>query len=321
VFFFCFFKPGKTYRVSCGFIRKTNLPMKVLPLFLFCCLGLTMDKPAYLFYNQKLKSSSYDKLLREAGQADIVLFGELHNNPICHWLELELAQDLYAERKDKLVLGAEMFETDNQEGLSGYVSGRLSEEQFRKDVRLWANYDTDYRPIVELARERRLPFVATNVPRRFASTVARQGTAALEALPAHEKALIAPLPLEVDLNLPGYKAMLDMVGSHSGATAAAGEGKTEQAANFARAQAIKDATMADRILAHWSAGKTLLHFNGDYHSRNFEGIVWYLRRRNPDLKIITIATVEAANILKPEKTSEDLAHFILYVPSTMTKTY
>ena len=44
----------------------------------------------------------------------MVLFGELHNNPISHWLQLELTEDLHAARGADLVLGAEMFEADNQ---------------------------------------------------------------------------------------------------------------------------------------------------------------------------------------------------------------
>ncbi|WP_266363923.1 ChaN family lipoprotein [Tellurirhabdus rosea] len=289
-------------------------------LLLCCFLFLSMiDKPAYVLYNQKLKPASYDKLLKQAAEADVVLFGELHNNPICHWLELQLAKDLYAAKKAQLIYGAEMFETDNQPGLTQYLSGQLSDEQFRKDVRLWQNYDTDYRPLVEFAKKNTIPFVATNVPRRYASTVARQGLAALDPLPANEKAFIAPLPLTVDLNLPGYKAMLGMMGGHGNENPHGAA--SEAAANFARAQAIKDATMADRILKAWSPGKTMLHFNGDYHSKNFEGIVWYLRQQNPNLKIVTLSSFESEDITRPEKSAENLADFVLAIPADMTKTY
>src|SRR4051812_24880050 len=87
------------------------------------------DKPAYRLYTSTLKATTYAKLLRQATDADVVLFGELHNNPICHWLELQLTKDLQAARKGNLVLGAEMFETDNQTGLSNYVQGRTTSKE------------------------------------------------------------------------------------------------------------------------------------------------------------------------------------------------
>jgi uncharacterized iron-regulated protein len=294
--------------------------MKYLLLLVLGCFAFTSDKPAYQFYTQKLKTVRYQKILKEAAEADIVFFGELHNNPICHWLELQLTKDLYAERKEQLVLGAEMFEADNQQALSDYVSGKTTDKEFPKQARLWNNYKTDYRPIVDFAREHKLSVVATNVPRRYASAVARLGFASLDTVPTAQKAWIAPLPITVDLTLPGYKAMLDMM--HGDAVApSTPKAPSDQAANFARAQAIKDATMAYFILQNRKPGTTFLHFNGSYHSNNFEGIIWYLRQKQPDLKIVTIASVEVPDVDKPDKTNQNLASFILHIPTDMTKTY
>ncbi len=282
-----------------------------------------MDKPTYQFYTQSGKTTSYDKLLKEAAGADVVLFGELHNNPICHWFELQLAKDLALQRGSSLVFGAEMFEADNQQALTRYVTGQTSDEEFAKEARLWPNYDTDYRPIVDLAREKKLPFVATNVPRRYASLVARQGLAALDTVSATGKQNMAKLPLTVDLTLPGYKGMLDMMGGSHGGGGAAISGPAE---NFARAQALKDATMARFILenGHFEAGKAgklVLHLNGDYHSKNFEGIVWYLRQQQPNLKIMTISSVEADDISRSQADWKGLGTYVLAIPADMTKTY
>lgn len=286
------------------------------------------DKPTYQFYTQSGKATSYEKLLKEAAEADVVLFGELHNNPICHWFELQLAKDLAAQRGTSLILGAEMFEADNQPALTRYVSGQTSYKEFAKEARLWPNYDTDYRPIVELAREKKLPFVATNVPRRYASLVARHGLAALDTVSARGKQDMAKLPLTVDLTLPGYKGMLDMMSGSHGGTSAHGEGPANggPAENFARAQALKDATMARFILenGHFEAGKAgklVLHLNGDYHSKNFEGIVWYLRQQQPNLKIVTISSVEAEDISKLQAEWKGLGTYVLAIPADMTKTY
>ena len=312
--------------------------MRSILLLLFCLLAFsfrTSDKPAYRLYDQKLKSTTYAKLLRQATESDVVLFGELHNNPICHWLELQLVKDLQERRKGMLVLGAEMFESDNQTALSDYVQGRTTDKELATQARLWPNYDTDYRPIIDFAREQKIPFVATNVPRRYATMVARKGLAALDTLSAKDKRLMAPLPLTVDLTLPGYKGMIDMMGGDAHGTGSAanphgesGDAASNPAANFARAQAIKDATMAYFILQNLKPGQTLLHFNGDYHSKNFEGIVWYLRQQRPALKILTLSSVELSNPDKPTQTdgpeptdNHNLANFMLAIPADMTKTY
>lgn len=302
-------------------------------ILLFLCLlpiAFRAAKPAYQFYDARLKTTTYAKLVRQAASADVVLFGELHNNPICHWLELQLAKDLAAQKPGALVLGAEMFESDNQLALNDYVQGRTTANEFATQARLWPNFDTDYKPIVELARREKIPFVATNVPRRYASLVARRGLAALDTLSAEAKRQMAPLPLTVDLTLPGYKAMQDMMGgsAHGGTEHSSGSsqanphtGNGDATANFARAQAIKDATMAYFILQSRKPGQTLLHLNGDYHSRNFEGIVWYLRQQQPELKILTISSVELTDPDKPTADSRNLADFVLAIPADMTKTY
>ncbi|MBD2753160.1 ChaN family lipoprotein [Spirosoma validum] len=285
------------------------------------------DKPAYRLYTPKLKATTYIKLLRQAADADVVLFGELHNNPICHWLELQLTKDLQSEKKGNLVLGAEMFEADNQTALSDYVQGRTTGKELAQQARLWQNYDTDYKPIADFAREQHIPFIATNVPRRYARQVSRQGLASLDTISAEGKRQMAPLPLTVDLTLPGYEGMMKMMsesahGGSSSSSAANPQGATtDMTANFARAQAIKDATMAHFILQNLKPGQTMLHFNGDYHSKNFEGIVWYLRKQRPDLKIVTLSSVETPDPDKPERENQNLADFVLAIPADMTKTY
>jgi uncharacterized iron-regulated protein len=237
-------------------------------------------------------------------------------------LELQLAKRLQQEKKGALVMGAEMFEADNQQALTDYVDGRTTDKEFAAQARLWPNFNTDYKPIVDLARDNKVPFVATNVPRKYASLVARKGLTALDTLSTEAKRQIAPLPITVDLTLPGYKGMLDMMGGHgSGDSKNPHGGNADISANFARAQAIKDATMAHFILQNLKYGQTLLHFNGDYHSKNFEGIVWYLRKQRPDLKIMTISTVELPNIERPNAENKQLADFILAIPDDMTKTY
>ncbi len=292
--------------------------MKVLlvVLVLLCC-GFLLNKPAYQLFKQSGKPAGYEQLLQDATEADIVLFGELHNNPICHWLELQLLKDIYNRKKDKIVLGAEMFEADNQLILDEYAQGRISARQFEAEARTWDNYVTDYKPLVEFSMAHQVPFVATNIPRRYAGMVAKSDLAALDSLSAEAKQWIAPLPIQVDLSLPGYKKMTEPMEGNM----VHGHGMNMNISNMAKAQAVKDATMAHFISSNWQSGKTFLHINGSYHSENFEGIVWYLQKQNPSLKILTIASVEQENMNKLNEKSKDIATYILAIPSDMTKTY
>ena len=196
--------------------------------------GFAQDKKAYVFFDKNGKRTSYKKLLRKSEKADIVLFGEYHNNPIAHWLELELLKDLQPKRL--LILGAEMLERDNQEALDRYLQGAIDQKGLDTLARLWKNYKTDYKPLVDFAKKHQLPFVATNIPRQYANLVYKKGIQALDTLASTEKQWIVRLPFAYDGSLSQYEKMKKMSGHN-----------TE---NLPMAQAIKDATMAESILAH-----------------------------------------------------------------------
>ena len=154
----------------------------ILCIILFAATAMKMDKPAYKIFDIRGKSADYNDLLKSALEADLIFFGELHNSPICHWLEFELTKDLYAEKKETLIMGAEMFESDNQLILDEYLGGKMKEKTFETEAKLWDNYKTDYKPIVKFAVDRTIPFIATNVPRRYAALVNKEGFEALDSL-------------------------------------------------------------------------------------------------------------------------------------------
>jgi uncharacterized iron-regulated protein len=266
------------------------------------------DKASYKIFSEKGKKSSYSNLLKEVENADIVFFGELHNNPVDHWLQLELTKDIFKKIGDKLVLGAEMFESDDQVTINEYLGGHHSYNTFKTEVKVWPNNKTDYQPLMDFALANQLTFVATNIPRRYANIVYKKGFKGLNSMADEAKNWIAPLPIKYDATLPGYIKIVEMSGGHGGE-------------NLPKAQAIKDATMAHFILKNWEKGQTFLHYNGTYHSNNFEGIVWYLKQQNPDLKIVTIASVEQENLDSLAEESIGLGNFILCTPESMTKTH
>jgi uncharacterized iron-regulated protein len=281
---------------------------KSIFIILICSLALlSFDKPAWKLYSKNGKKSDYKTMLDQCRKADIILFGEIHNNPIAHWLQIELAKDLNQD----LILGAEFFETDNQFIVNEYLAGLIEYRHLKSEAKIWDNFETDYLPLVNFAKTNKLPFIATNIPRRYASIVARLGIDTLATAPIDlsNKHKMPELPLEINFELPGYKVLKEGAGAHTNIT------------YIAEAQALKDATMAKNILLNFKKDHIFFHINGAYHSNNYEGIYWYLKKLNPDLKITTISTVEQSDINKLEKDFESLADFIIVTPNNMTKTY
>ncbi len=272
------------------------------------------DRSPYQLYTSEGEPATFYDLAASASERDIVLFGELHNNAIAHWLQHELVRELAADTTRPLLIGMEMFEADQQHLLQEYQSGIINQRSFELEARLWNNYRTDYKPVVEFAMEADIPVVATNIPRRYANAVYNNGLEALDAVPPASQAWFAPLPIEVDKELPGYADIAAMAHGHGGD-------------NLIYAQAVKDATMAHFILkALNEAGDNgtsprLLHLNGTYHSDNYEGIYRYLRDYGYEGRILTISTYETEDPGHFREESEGIADFILQVSERMTRTH
>lgn len=265
---------------------------------------------AYKIFTREGKEVHFKKMMKSLTKAEIIFFGEMHNDPIGHWLELQVLKSLYTE-KENLVLGMEMFEADDQVVLDEYLKGLIQEKHLLAEAKVWDNYKTDYSPLIEFAKEKKIKVVASNIPRRYANMVYRHGLNVLDSLTEESKKWIAPLPVEVDLNLPGYKRLMSGMEGHEGSS-----GND----NMAKSQAVKDATMAYFILKNRSDKNTILHINGAYHSQDGEGIIWYLKKSNPSLEIATIHMVQQKDISTLEDANKLKADFIICIPTDMTKT-
>jgi uncharacterized iron-regulated protein len=287
-------------------MKKILFAVPVLMLMSF--VAIKIEKHAFVLFDSGGGKTNYDQLLAEAKKADIILFGELHDNPICHWLQKELTQDLYSDKKENLVLGAEMFEADDQIAVNEYLAGRMSEKTFKDEVKLWTNFSTDYKPLLDFAKTNKLKFIAANIPRRYANMVYSRGEKTLDSIDADAKKWIAPIPIKYDGSLKCYKEIYENAGGHGGD-------------NLPKSQAYKDATMAHFILKNWSKGKTFLHYNGAYHSNNHQAIEWYLKQQNPNLKVMVISSAEQKDNSKLDSAAIGSGDFIICTPAAMTKTY
>lgn len=274
-----------------------------------------IDKPAYLIYNSQGEIVSYSTMIQTVSQTDVCLFGELHNDPISHWLELEIMKSLYQKKNEKLIVGAEMWESDNQLLLDeAFTNNFYDEAMYIESSKLWPNLKYDYLPLLQYAVKNNLKFIATNIPRRYARMVSKMGLESLNELSPLAKTYIAPLPIPVDLTEYAYKSMMqEMPGG--------GNMKMVNPENFAKAQAIKDATMAHFILKNWVPGSLFYHFHGEFHSAFHSGITYYLKVYNPDIKVKTISIVKQVEIMKLDSENLNRADFVIVVPEEMSVTY
>lgn len=284
-----------------------------IPFFIILqsSLSFGQDLRAYQIFSANGDKSSYPALVKQVQGSDLVFFGELHNNSIAHWLQVELAKDLFEAHRSNFIMGAEMFEADDQLIIDEYLKGMFADKKFEADARLWPNYETDYKALLVFAKENSIPFIATNIPRRYASMVLKKGFDILDSLSTEAKNHIAELPVPYDPELGCYKSMLNM----------GGMGMHMTNKNLPKAQAIKDATMAHFIVKNTDKGKSFLHFNGAFHSDNHEGIVWYLNQYAPELTYKTITTVLQSDISSMDASHQGKADFIIVVDEDLPGSY
>ncbi len=288
-------------------MRRSSLFL-ILFFLVLSQLTIAQNEKAFIIYNSKGKKSSYKKMLAKAKENEIIFFGEFHDNPISHWLQFELTEDMHQHVGSNLRLGFEMFEQDQQWLLNDYLIGKIDDKGFKDSARLWPNYKTDYYPLINFAKQNNLFCLASNVPRRYASLLFKKGREALKALPEADKAYMAPVDFVVDSTLSQYKALLGPEMHMGGFT-------------MMEAQAFKDATMAHFMLLNKTKDHVYIHFNGAYHSDYYQGIMWYVQQKHPDALIMTISTVTQSDIKKLDKEHFGKADFIICVPETMTSTH
>lgn len=240
----------------------------------------------------------FPALVQRALAADVVFFGENHDDPETHRVELGLL-DAIGRSGRPVILSLEMFERDAQSLLNDYLANRITEADFLAKSRPWDRYVTDYRPMVELAKANGWPVVASNIPRPMASAVGRKGLAALDTLTPAERSWAAR-----DIQCPedAYRArFMETMRGHSsgGAAASAADTLPTAAANrFYFAQCIKDETMAESIVEarRRSPNAIIVHYDGAFHSDYRQGTVDRVRRRSPDLRMLVITAVPVIDL-------------------------
>ncbi len=289
--------------------------IKLISLLMISISGsaIAQDKPAWRLYSNEGKPIKYEEMISNISRSDMIFFGEYHTNPISHWLQQELSHSLYEIRRDDLFFGAEMFESGNQLVLNEYLEGFYEEDKMLPEItQLWGNYKTDYKPLLDFAREKGLRFIATNIPRRYASMINKGGIEVLDHLSPEALTMISPdFKTRFDHEVKCYADMASIMGGHA----------NPKIKNLQAAQAAKDATMAYFSLKNYQPGNLLLHFSGSYHSNNRQGIMWWINEIQPGINIKSITTLmESEWDMMTTEEREQIADFIIVVPDNMTQT-
>ncbi len=274
------------------------------------------DNPAYVIYNSSGRKVTFNEMINDVSRADVCLFGELHNDPISHWMKQDMVKKLYEIKGENLVIGAEMFERDNQLLLDELLTLKLIDiDAYTQGSVMWQNFETDYKPILLFAQDKEISFVATNIPRRYARLVSQRGEEALDSLSNQAKSYMAPLPIHMNVQGKEYEHIADMF-KHIRQAPMGGSSLT----NLVKAQAVKDATMAHFIIENMEAGQYFFHFHGELHSAFNYGIAYYLDHYKPGLRYKTISIVKQDNIMD-FGSKDSRADYNIVVPNNMGVTY
>ena len=273
--------------------------MKTIALSMaMLCLGAGAAGAVQFSDAQSGKNLTAAQLASKLQKYDVVFFGEYHDQSEIHQYELELLKAMYKAKGAKLALSMEMFEADNQSKLNNFLADTLSEENFLAASRPWPNYRTDYAPLVNFAKEKKMPVIAANVPRFLAAHVAKNN-ALTEGVEAQYQQW---LPKHTYAPEGAYK---DKFYAQMSSPAAPMKMPPQRLAAVYAAQCLKDDKMAESIAAFADAHQNMqiLHINGCFHSDAHLGTTQKLEALRPELKIAVITPLERKQ--KGEKPAGD----------------
>jgi len=289
------------------------------PLFsFFCFLGLLakaqdkIEDHIKIYDTHARQVIALDKIISDMNDANVLFFGEEHNDSACHYMEKTIFQSLDQRYPGKIALSLEMFETDNQIALDDYLAGFIPEDRLAKDTRLWNNYK-DYRPMIEYAKSHGNRVIAANPPRRYVSMVSRRGMHSLDSLSRSSKQFLPPLPYDTLSGRYREKFMETMQGSPGGDNP-----------RIYYSQNLWDAGMSYSMYKFWRSNKDMkiFHCVGRFHCDEKLGTLAQLQKRKPGLKILNISSFSDASFSNPDwEKFVNLGDYIILTDPNLKKTF
>ncbi|MFD1255286.1 ChaN family lipoprotein [Mucilaginibacter terrae] len=288
--------------------------MKLITLLYFLLLPfLSTAQNNYKIYNTATqKPATLDDIINDMVKADVLFYGEEHNDSVGHAIELALFTKLVQKYQTKAVLSLEMFETDTQPIVNEYLANLIREKNLVSDARAWNNYK-DYRPMVELAKQMQLPVIAANAPARYTNRVTRLTLKSLDQLDAVAKTYLPPLPIDTATGAY-YNKFVNLMGGHA----------NMGGMNIYQSQNLWDATMAWSIAKHFTAhpGSKIMQVNGGFHSEDKLGAAAQLLIYAPAARVINVAAFsnEKFNDVDWSKYSKS-NNYIIITNGTLRKSF
>ncbi len=306
---------------------------KLFTVILTLCgqtLGLTaqLNENHYRIYHpQSDREISLDYIVSAFRDYEAIFFGEEHNDSVAHFLQDALFTKLVERYGSSMALSLEMFDRDVQIVMDEYLSDKIRERHFLKDARVWSNYK-DYRPLVELAKEKKLDVICANAAGRYSNLAGRGGNAALRDLSKEAKLHFAPLPYKTaegayrqKLNdLMGHPPTASTDSTHAAPPVMMPMGGFDLIA----AQSLWDATMAHSVASYLkkNKGKRVLHLNGRFHTDEYFAIIEQLKNFRPKTKSLVISCGPAEDWGNIDwENYKHLGDFIILTDPNVEKTF
>lgn len=285
----------------------------IVLLLLLCSINMVFAADFRMINTKNGRDVSLQDMARVLSKSQVIFFGEFHDNPVVHKLQIDLLPHLLSP-KTPLVLSFEMFERDVQPYLDMYLGGEMSEADFMLNSRPWPNYVTDYKPPVDFAREHELKVIAANVPRYLAGRSVRNPESFTQTLSDQEKTYVATSVSAPD---DRYKELFMQTMQINTAHGMPGDISIFEKLYYA--QCLKDDTMAESIALALQENKKskIVHFNGDFHSKYYLGTVQRLVQRVPKLKVAVISPlyVKDPGTYRWQKQDRQMADFLILLPN------
>jgi uncharacterized iron-regulated protein len=221
------------------------------------------------------REAGFKELLADLAEADVVYVGEAHDDADHHLVQLRIIEHLHS--KGRLHgIGMEMFRRPFQETLNDYVEGTIGEAEMLEKTGWRENWGYDfalYKPILDFARQWKLPIVALNIDKDVRKKISESG---LGALSNSER---ARLPA-IDTSDEAYKKSLKHI--FQAHLEEGEEFSQEKFDRFFLVQCVWDQVMADSVVRWFRAAPEnaqLVVLAGTGHMRNRRGIPGTVRTR------------------------------------------
>lgn len=252
-----------------------SLLLNIMP---FSNLVKAQDEPIYqmaendiIHIPTNLKIPEED-LINMLSYCKVIYIGETHDNYTAHQIQLKIIKNLYLKSSGNIAIGMEMFQKRSQERLDLWISGKITEKEFLKDIWYpdWGYEYEYYREIIEFAKENKIKIIALNANE---TTVKKIEEIGIDKLSDEEKKGLPEIDTTDKYHRLHVKAVYDV---HKKKT-------KDDFEEFYRVQCLWDETMAKSVVDYLSEkqgrDKQVIVLAGKDHVRYGFGIPKRVFRR------------------------------------------